>query len=117
MLCLFPLYYDIMTVFEVKVLFCAPAGCKDPQNGAPGHLFLCYPAAKLCTPVAGCTLNFEHCMLYTSVFFAWKASLNYLGFIDNCAFRMSDCRWWLSFFFFFSFIELLFILENFQLHS
>ena len=28
-------------VLEIKVLFCAPAGCKSHKNGAPGHLFMC----------------------------------------------------------------------------
>ena len=31
-----------LTVFEIKVLICAPAGCKDPQNCAPGHLVMCF---------------------------------------------------------------------------
>ena len=61
------------TVFEIKVLFCAPAGCKEPQNDATDHLFMCYSlyesilksgkactyrAAKMCTPGTGRTLNF-----------------------------------------------------------
>ena len=34
------------SVFEIKVLFCAPAGCKDPKNGAPDNLFMCYSLYK-----------------------------------------------------------------------
>ena len=33
-------------MFETKVLFCAPAGCKDPQNDALGHLFMYYSLYK-----------------------------------------------------------------------
>ena len=33
-------------VFEINVLFCASAGCKDPKNGAPGYLFMCYSLLK-----------------------------------------------------------------------
>ena len=42
------LYRDgsLLAVFEIKVLFCAPAGCKDPKNGAPGHLSVCYSLYK-----------------------------------------------------------------------
>ena len=32
----------VTSVFEIKVLFCAATGCKDPKNGALGHLFMCY---------------------------------------------------------------------------
>ena len=37
-----------MSVFEIKVLLCASAGCNDAHNGAPGHLFVCY---SLCKPI------------------------------------------------------------------
>ena len=30
------------SVFEIRFFLCAPAGCKDPKNGAPGHSFMCY---------------------------------------------------------------------------
>ena len=33
-------------VFEIKVLFYALAWRIDPGNGAPGHLFMCYPLYK-----------------------------------------------------------------------
>ena len=32
----------LLAVFEIKVLICAPAGCKDKKNGELGHIFLCY---------------------------------------------------------------------------
>ena len=36
----------LAAVFEIKVLFCAPAGCKHQKNGAPGQLFMCYSLYK-----------------------------------------------------------------------
>ena len=61
---------QVLAVFEIKVLLCAPAGCKDPKMV---HLVICscvtycvnmfksvHPAAKVCIPGAGCTLDFEH---------------------------------------------------------
>ena len=33
-------------VLEMKVLCCAPAGCKDSENGAPSHLSMCYSLYK-----------------------------------------------------------------------
>ena len=72
----------LLAVFEIKVLFCAPARYECPKNGAPGHLVTYYvnllkvgksmhtpgawvsksmhPAAKMCTQGVGCTLNFKH---------------------------------------------------------
>ena len=29
-------------MFEIKVLLCAPAGCKDLKNDAPGHFFFSF---------------------------------------------------------------------------
>ena len=34
------------SMFEIKLLFCAPVGCKDLKNGAPGHLSMCYSLYK-----------------------------------------------------------------------
>ena len=41
---LYMLFWCFMTqtVFEIKVLFCATAGCKEPKNGAASHFFMCY---------------------------------------------------------------------------
>ena len=33
-------------MFEIKVLFCALAGCMGPENGAPCHLCMCYSLYK-----------------------------------------------------------------------
>ena len=74
-------------MFEINVLYCAPAGCTGSQNRAPGSLSMgsslykgidrleknmhtpgaqvqksVCPTAKMCTQGAGCTLNFEHCI-------------------------------------------------------
>ena len=35
-----------MLVFKSKVLYNAPARCKDPKECAPGHLFICYSQYK-----------------------------------------------------------------------
>ena len=72
-------------MFEIKDLICAPAGCIALKTHAPGcvsmssfiynYIKKCgksmhlpcaqlikpvHPANKMCTPGAGCTLNFEH---------------------------------------------------------
>ena len=72
-------------MFEIKVLYCAHAGCTGSQNCAPGGLSMgsslykginrleknmhtpgaqvqksVHPADIMCTQGAGCTLNFEH---------------------------------------------------------
>ena len=73
-------YTRIYTVFEIKVLFCAPAGCKDPKMVHPAtclcvihYIYLLksrekhahtgctglnsmHPATKMCTQGAGCPL-------------------------------------------------------------
>ena len=72
------------SVFEIKVLSCAHAGCMGSQNCASGNLSMrssLYKGIdileKACTHRiltcangsqnvhTGCTLNFEHCQLYT----------------------------------------------------
>ena len=87
-LCKRPPETDTASVSEIQVFYCAHAGCKGSQNRAPDILFMCsplykgiiviyvrkslhtlgaqvmksvHPAAKVCTPGAGCILNFEHC--------------------------------------------------------
>ena len=73
------------SVFEIKVLFCAPLGCIRIKTVRPGiflgtPLVYCNenwvkkcahigrtrpknvrPAAEMCAPGAECTLNFQHC--------------------------------------------------------
>ena len=75
----------VPAVFEIKLLFDAPAGCRSFKTVHPAAtlcILLIYsngkelkkcahtgrtrpkivrPAAEMCTPGAECTLNFEHC--------------------------------------------------------
>ena len=80
-----------ISVFEIKVLFHAPAGCIHIETVRPG-LFLCTPlvyyndngvkkcahigrtrpknvrpATEMYAPGAECTINFEHCICMESV--------------------------------------------------
>ena len=76
-------------MFEIQDLSCSPTGCIGFEKHAPGSVSMgpflydyvdnlkkksmhlpgvqvitpLHPATKMCTPVAGCTLNFEHCRL------------------------------------------------------
>ena len=75
-----------MSVSEIKLLDCAPAGCTPHETVHPGTspctlliysndkwlkrcaqsgctpLKIVHPTLKMCTPGAGCMLNFGHCM-------------------------------------------------------
>ena len=76
------------TVFEIKVIFSAPSGCKGSKNVRPAACPCTpliysnnkslkkrahtgrtsqknvHPPAEMCAPGAGRTLNFEHCVHY-----------------------------------------------------
>ena len=77
------------TVSEIKLLFCALAGCTSHKTVHP-EIAQCtlpiysnnkwlkkrahtgctppkivHPATEMCTPGAGCTLNFRHCPIYS----------------------------------------------------
>ena len=77
-------YMYSLTVSEIKLLFCALAGCTSHKTVHP-EIYLCtlpiytnntwlkkrahtgctppkivHPAMEMCTPGAGCTLNFGH---------------------------------------------------------
>ena len=78
--------YHILTVSEIKLLLCALTGCTSPKSVHPengpctlpiysntkwlkkrAHTGctppkIVHPAVKMCTPGAGCTLNFGHCL-------------------------------------------------------
>ena len=79
--------FFFLTVFEIKVLFCAPSGRTGSYNVHPAACpctTLVYrhtnslkkrahtgrtaqknvrPSTEMCAPGAVCTLNFEHCIL------------------------------------------------------
>ena len=79
------IYKKSESVFEIKDIFSARAGCTARENHAPVYFFMCtflykgihyvqkhmhppgaqmlksmHPAVKMCTQGAGCTLNFGH---------------------------------------------------------
>ena len=83
-----------MSVFEIKIIICAPLGPKCAPEIVPVHspMHMYYkklkkcahigrtvpkmvcPMTELCTPGAGCTVNFEHCMSNTSYYVATDPS-------------------------------------------
>ena len=92
------LYY---TVSEIKLLFCAPAGCTSHKTVHPEiapctlpiysnnkwlkkrahtgctHPKIVHPTVEMCAPGAGCILNFGHCyrdMNSLNIMFYWNQS-------------------------------------------